>query len=120
MLAVSAVLRLNGYPPRIQENRVQQATLSAEKEQTFSESDYLSDFALSGYSPAWTNNIFNRRCESYSRTAQNTNTHTPVFALSAAGESAASHRLNSDISYAEALVVGLPAEDISYPFNTFW
>ena len=123
LLAVSAVLRFNGYPPHIHESRVyEQATLTAEQEQTFSETDYVSDFALSGYSPVLANNTFARRYETHSRTVQNdyTNTRTPNLALSIAEESAVLHRLNIDISCAEALVVGLSAEDISFPFNTFW
>lgn len=123
LFAVSAVLRFNGYPPHIQESRgYEQATLIAEQEQTFSETDYVSDFALSGYSPALANNALGRRYETHSRTVQNdyTSMRTPNFALSIAGETAFSHRLNTDISCAEALVVGLPAEDISFPFNTFW
>lgn len=123
LFAVSAVLRFNGYPPHIQESRGdEQAMLITEQAQTFSEVDYVSDFALSGYSPALANNALGRRYETHSRTVQNdyTNMRTPNLALSIAEESAVSHRLNTDISCAEALVVGLPAEDISFPFNTFW
>lgn len=123
LLAVSAVLRFNGYPPHIQESMgPEQATLTTEEESTFSAVDYVSDFALSGYSPVLANNAFARRYETHSRTVQNdyTNTRTSNLALSIAEESAISHRLNTDISCAEALVVGLPAEDISFPFNSFW
>ncbi len=123
LLAVSAVLRFNGNPLCVQASRGrQQVTFTTEQEQTFSEVDYVSDFALSGYSPALANNALGRRYETHSRTVQNdyTNTRTPNLALSIAEETVLSHRLNTDISYAEALVVGLPAEDISFPFNTFW
>ena len=123
LLAAGAVLRLAGYPPYgTAVPAPEQAMLTTEQEQTFSETDYVSDFALSGYSPALANNAFSRRYETHSRTVQNdyTDTRTPNFALSAAEETVASHCLNIDISCAEALVVGLPAEDISFPFNTFW
>lgn len=123
VVAVGAILRFSGYPSYAVETIAPDwATISSEQEQTLSTTDYVSDFALSGYSPALVNNTFARRYETHSRTVQNdfSNARTPDFAISAAWETAANHRLNSDISYAETLVVGLPTEDISFPFNTFW
>lgn len=123
VVAVGAILRFNGYPSYAVETIAPDwATISSEQEQTLSTTDYVSDFALSGYSPALANNAFARRYETHSRTVQNdySNARTPNFALFIAEESAVSHRLNTDISYAETLVVGLPTEDISFPFNTFW
>lgn len=123
VVAVGAILRFNGYPSYAVETIAPDwATVSSEQEQTLSTTDYVSDFALSGYSPALVNNTFARRYETHSRIVQNdfSNARTPDFAISAAWETAANHRLNSDISYAETLVVGLPTEDISFPFNTFW
>lgn len=123
VVAVGAILRFNGYPSYAVETIAPDwATISSEQEQTLSTTDYVSDFALSGYSPALVNNTFARRYETHSRIVQNdfSNARTPDFAISAAWETAANYRLNSDISYAETLVVGLPTEDISFPFNTFW
>lgn len=123
VVAVGAILRFNGYPSYVVETITPDwATISSEQEQTLSTTDYVSDFALSGYSPALANNTFARRYETHSRTVQNdySNTRAQDFAIFAVWETAANHRLNSDISYAETLVVGLPTEDISFPFSTFW
>lgn len=124
VVALSAVLRVAGYPPICSsaESIATQATVAAETERTFSESDFISDFALSGGSSATTNSAFGRQYKTYSQVNHNDYSHsrTTHLALSAAQETAASHRLNYDISCAEALVVGLPTEDISFPFNSFW
>lgn len=123
VVAVGVILRFNGYPSYAVETIAPDwATISSEQEQTLSTTDYVSDFALSGYSPALANNAFARRYETHLRTVQNdySNARTPYFAIFAVWKTAANHRLNSDISYAETLVVGLPTEDISFPFNTFW
>lgn len=123
VVAVGAILRFSGYPSYAVETIAPDwATISSEQEQTLSTTDYVSDFALSGYSPALANNAFARRYETLSRTVQNdySNTRAQDFAIFAVWETAANHRLNSDISYAETLVVGLPTEDISFPFSIFW
>lgn len=124
VVALSAVLRVVGYPPvhSSAERFATQATVSSETERTFSESDFVSDFALSGGSSATTNSAYGRQYKTYSQVNHNDYSHsrTTYMALSAAQETAASHRLNYDISCAEALVVGLPTEDISFPFNSFW
>lgn len=124
IVALSAILRVAGYPPirSSAEHSCAQATVSSETERTFSESDFVSDFALSGGVYSVANSAYSRQYKTYSQVNHNDYSHsrTTYMALSAAQETAASHRLNYDISCAEALVVGLPTEDISFPFNSFW
>lgn len=124
VVALSAVLRVAGYPPvhSSAERFATQATVSAETERTYTESDFVSDFALSGGTLPATNSAFSRQYKTYSQVNHNDYSHSRTIhlALSAAIETASSHRLNYDISCAEASVVGLPTEDISFPFNSFW
>ena len=95
---------------------------SDESAETLDCADSVRSFALSGFSPCQSANWFRTQRENSSRTLQDgfQSRIVPSHALLAAIETASTHILNAHLSFAEALVVGLSAEDIAFPFHSFW
>ncbi len=99
----------------------ERAVLTTDGDEELSSSDELPLFALTGYSPVLYNSAFSRRTESQVRLGESQpNEHLSRTTLIAIEEACVENRMSNDISYGEALVVGLPAWDIPFPFHSFW
>ncbi len=97
------------------------AVLTTAADEAFSASDAVPQYALSGYSPLLSNSAFSRRMESRVRIGESQpNEHLSRTTLIAIEEACVKCQMSNDISYAEALVVGLPTWDIPFPFHSFW